>query len=150
MRALESAVRTDRIVISRYMLALSNCLGHANATETYRYLEVPPSLMNRVSAVSERLHARTGPISGLVAPLSALPREDLWRDRGVSPHPIASYAASFKRLVVFTQQYALSVSGRPSRHHHAAPQSQSPGDGPGQRCVEPPCVCPRSSSSSAT
>ncbi len=57
VRALESAVRGDRSAISRHMLALSTYLGHANATETYWYLEATPVLLNQVSAATERLHA---------------------------------------------------------------------------------------------
>ena len=60
VRALESAVRGDRSAISRHMLALSTYLGHANATETYWYLEATPVLLNQVSAATERLHAERG------------------------------------------------------------------------------------------
>ena len=60
MRALESAVRGDRSAISRHMLALSTYLGHANATDTYWYLEATPVLLNQVSAATERLHAGRG------------------------------------------------------------------------------------------
>ena len=42
------------------MLALSTYLGHANATDTYWYLEATPVLLNQVSAAAERLHAERG------------------------------------------------------------------------------------------
>ena len=38
------------------MLALSTYLGHANATDTYWYLEATPVLLNHVSAATEALH----------------------------------------------------------------------------------------------
>ena len=60
MRALESAARGDRSAISRHMLALSTYLGHANATDTYWYLEATPVLLQQVSAATERLHAGRG------------------------------------------------------------------------------------------
>ena len=60
VRALESAARGDRSAISRHMLALSTYLGHANATETYWYLEATPVLLKQVSAATERLHAGRG------------------------------------------------------------------------------------------
>ena len=43
-------------------------------------------------------------MSDLAVPLAAFLREHLPRDRGSSPHTIASYAASFKRLAVFVAQ----------------------------------------------
>lgn len=59
-RALETAVSTDQAGTSRHMLALSTYLGHANATDTYWYLEATPVLLNQVSAATERLHAERG------------------------------------------------------------------------------------------
>ena len=59
-RALETAVSGDRAETSRHMLALSTYLGHANATDTYWYLEATPVLLNQVSAATERLHAERG------------------------------------------------------------------------------------------
>ena len=35
-------------------------LGHANATDTYWYLEATPVLLNQVFAATERLHAGRG------------------------------------------------------------------------------------------
>ncbi len=43
-------------------------------------------------------------MSDLAVPLAAFLREHLPRDRGSSPHTVASYAASFKRLAVFVAQ----------------------------------------------
>lgn len=57
MRALESVVCGNRREIGRHMLALSTYLGHANATDTYWYLEATPVLLNQVSAATEALHA---------------------------------------------------------------------------------------------
>ena len=54
MRALEGAVSGDRKDISRHMLALSTYLGHADASNTYWYLEATPVLLNQVSAATER------------------------------------------------------------------------------------------------
>ena len=56
MRALENVVCGDRREIGRHMLALSTYLGHANATDTYWYLEATPVLLNHVSAATEGLH----------------------------------------------------------------------------------------------
>ena len=56
-RALETAVSGGRAETSRHLLALSTYLGHANATDTYWYLEATPVLLNQVSAATERLHA---------------------------------------------------------------------------------------------
>ena len=49
-----------RAETSRHLLALSTYLGHANATDTYWYLEATPILLNQVSAATERLHAGRG------------------------------------------------------------------------------------------
>ena len=57
MRALESVAAGDRRDISRHMLALSTYLGHANAADTYWYLEATPVLLKQVSAATERLPA---------------------------------------------------------------------------------------------
>ena len=50
----------DRNDISRQMLALSTYLGHANASNTYWYLEATPVLLNQVSAATARLHEQGG------------------------------------------------------------------------------------------
>ena len=60
MRALEGTVPGDRNDISRQMLALSTYLGHANASNTYWYLEATPVLLNQVSAATARLHEQGG------------------------------------------------------------------------------------------
>ncbi len=60
MRALEGTAPGDRNDIGRHMLALSTYLGHANASNTYWYLEATPVLLNQVSAATERLHERGG------------------------------------------------------------------------------------------
>lgn len=56
VRALEGSLSSNRRDIGRHMLALSTTLGHANATDTYWYLEATPVLMRQVSEAAEILH----------------------------------------------------------------------------------------------
>ena len=124
----------DRILNSRHTLALSSYLGNTFPAEPH------------VSCHRKTPRANTA-MSGLVASLAAFLTEHMGRDRGARPHTIATNGASFQRPAVFAEPYdkALSIAGRPSRHHRNAPHSQSLGDGPGQRCADLQCACPRSS-----
>ena len=44
----------------RHMLALATCLGHANLTSTYWYLEATPVLLRGIAEAVERAHANGG------------------------------------------------------------------------------------------
>ena len=57
VRALEDAAAGGPSRISRHMLALSTYLGHSSVADTYWYLEATPVLLDKVSAVSWKLHA---------------------------------------------------------------------------------------------
>jgi len=56
VRSLE-ACGGDRRAISRHMLALATCLGHADPSHTWWYLQATPALMRHIADVGEALMA---------------------------------------------------------------------------------------------
>lgn len=57
VRSLERAVAADRDNVSRHILALSTCMGHASVSSTYWYLHATPVLLKQVAETAEALHA---------------------------------------------------------------------------------------------
>ena len=57
IRSLEQAVNADRDNVSRHILALSTCMGHASVSSTYWYLHATPVLLKQIAETTEALHA---------------------------------------------------------------------------------------------
>ena len=56
VRSLEQAVAADRDSVSRHILALSTCMGHASVRSTYWHLHATPVLLRQVAEPVEALH----------------------------------------------------------------------------------------------